>query len=128
MNVLKKILVSLAMVSALGAVSHSAIAESDPGRIALKPDVAVDNVVAKIRVALEAVTSGAEGEKAADLIKDAADSSKEINANDRVDRARAKANGLLKSARAHAKENALQEAEQELREAVKSFEALKSLF
>ncbi|MEQ1622572.1 MAG: hypothetical protein ABL919_14285 [Methylococcales bacterium] len=128
MNLLKKILVSLAMVSALGAISTTAMAESDPGRIALKPDVAVDNVVSKIRVALAAITSGSESEKTSDLIKEAADSSKEINANDRVDRARAKANNLLKSARAHAKENAPQEAEQELREAIKAFEGLKSLF
>lgn len=127
MKVLKKILVSLAVASALGAVSHSAMAETDKGRVTYAPAEAIDNTVAKIRIALDAITKGAEGDKAADLIKDAADSSKEINANDRVDRARQKANNTLKSARSHAKDNALQEAEQELRESVKAFEALKPL-
>lgn len=127
MKVLKKILVALAMVSALGAVSQSATAETDAGRITYAPAEAIDNTVAKIRTALEAITQGADGEKAGDLIKAASDSAKEINANDRVDRARQKATGILKSARTHAKENALQEAEQELRQAVKAFEDLKPL-
>jgi hypothetical protein len=127
MKVLKKILVSLAIASALGAVSHSAMAETDKGRVVYAPAEAIDNTVAKIRIALTAITQGTDGDKAADLIKDASDSSKEINANDRVDRARQKANNLLKSARTHAKDKATQEAEQELREAITAFEALKPL-
>ncbi len=127
MKILKKILLSLLIAASMGAVSTSALAETDKGRITYAPADAIDLVVGKIKIALEAVTSGSEGEKVADLIKDASDASKEINANDKVDIARSKANNKLKSARTHAKEAALQEAEQELRDAQKAFEGLKSL-
>jgi len=111
----------------MGAVSTSALAETDKGRITYAPADAIDMVAAKIKVALDAVTSGTEGEKVSDLIKDALDASKEINANDKVDMARSRANNKLKAAKAHAKESALQEAEQELRDAIKMFEDLKKL-
>ncbi len=111
----------------MGAVSSSAWAETDKDRITYTPADAIDMTSGKIKLALEAVTSGSEGEKVAGLIKDALDASKEINANDKVDMARSKANNKLKAAKTHAKEEALQEAEQELRDAMKMFEALKSL-
>jgi len=66
-------------------------------------------------------------QKPADLIKDALDASKEINANDKVDAARSRANNKLKAAKKHASEGALQEAEQELRNAYKGFLDLKGL-
>lgn len=127
MNILKKILLSLLIAAAMGAVSSSAWAETDKDRITYTPADAIDMTSGKIKLALEAVTSGSEGEKVAGLIKDALDASKEINANDKVDMARSKANNKLKAAKTHAKEEALQEAEQELRDAMKMFEALKSL-
>ncbi|MFU8789260.1 MAG: hypothetical protein ACNA7G_09535 [Methylobacter sp.] len=127
MKSLKKILLSLLIATSMGAVSTSVFAESDPGRITYSPADAIDIVAGKIKVALDAVTSGTEGEQVADLIKAASDASKEINANDKVDVARAKANNILKSARKHAKDAALQEAEQELRDALKAFNDLKSL-
>ncbi len=111
----------------MGAVSTSALAESDPGRITYKPADAIDLVVAKIQNAIDGISKGASNEEAAALIKQASDMSKEINANDKVDNARAIANRKLKSAISHAKESALQEAEQELRDAKKDFEALKGL-
>lgn len=111
----------------MGAVSTSALAETDKGRITYAPADAINLVTGKIKIALDAVTSGSEGEKVSDLIKDALDASKEINANDKVDMARSRANNKLKAAKAHAKEEALQEAEQELRDAHKMFEALKGL-
>jgi len=111
----------------MGAVSTSVLAETDKDRVTYAPAVAIDMVNAKIKIALEAITSGTEGEKVSALIKDALDISKEINANDKVDMARSRANNVLKAAKTHAKESALQEAEQELRDAMKMFEALKSL-
>ena len=127
MKILKTILLSLFIAASMGAVSTSAFAEVDPGRITYKPADAIDIVVAKIQAAIEGISKGASNEEAAALIKQASDMSKEINANDKVDNARAKANRKLKSAISHAKESALQEAEQELRDAKKDFEALKGL-
>jgi hypothetical protein len=127
MKILKKILLSLLIAASMGAVSTSVLAETDKDRVTYAPAVAIDMVNAKIKIALEAITSGTEGEKVSALIKDALDISKEINANDKVDMARSRANNVLKAAKTHAKESALQEAEQELRDAMKMFEALKSL-
>ncbi|MDD2660002.1 MAG: hypothetical protein PHY54_10060 [Methylococcales bacterium] len=127
MKTLKTILLSLIIAASVGAVSTSAFAEVDPGRITYAPSQAIDMVVAQIQVAIEAISKGASGEEAAAQIKKASDLSKEINANDKVDNARAKANRKLKAAIAHAKESALQEAESELRNAKKDFEGLKSL-
>ena len=125
MKTLKTILLSLFIAASMGAVS--ALAETDAGRVTYKPAEAIDMVVAKIQAAIEGISKGASNEEAAALIKPAIDLSKEINANDKVDNARSKANRKLKSAMSHAKESALQEAEQELRDAKKDFEALKSL-
>jgi len=127
MKTLKTILLSLFNAASMGAVSTSALAETDAGRVTYKPVEAIDMVTAKIQAAIEGISKGASGEEAAALIKPAIDLSKEINANDKVDNARAKANRKLKSAMSHAKESALQEAEAELRDAKKDFEALKSL-
>jgi hypothetical protein len=127
MKTLKTILLSLFIATSMGAVSTSALAEVDPGRIVYTPVDAIDMVVAKIQVAIEGISKGASNEEAATLIKQASDASKEINANDKVDNARAKANRKLKTAITHAKGSALQEAEQELRDAKKDFEALKKL-
>ena len=127
MKTMKKILLSLFIAASMGAFSTSALAETDAGRVTYKPVEAIDMVAGKIQAAIEGISKGASGEEAYALIKQASDLSKEINANDKVDNARAKANKKLKSAMTHAKESALQEAEQELRDAKKDFEALKSL-
>ena len=127
MKSLKKILLSLVIAASAGTFSAAALAENDPGRIVYKPEEAIELVVGKIQVAIDGITKGASGEEAAALIKAASDFSKEINANDKVDNARAKANRKLKSAAAHAKESALQEAEQELKAAKEDFTKLKSL-
>jgi hypothetical protein len=127
MKTLKTILLSLFIAASMGAISTSALAETDAGRVTYKPAEAIDMVVAKIQAAIDGISKGASNDEAAALIKEASDLSKEINANDKVDKARSKANRKLKSAASHAKESALQEAEQELRDAKKDFEALKSL-
>ena len=127
MKIIKKILISFLIAASIGAVSTSVLAETDKDRITYAPADAINMVNGKIKIALDAVTSGSEGSKVADLIKDALDASKEINANDKVDIARSKANNKLKAAKLHAKESALQEAEQELRDAHKMFDDLKIL-
>lgn len=124
---MKKILLSLLIATFMGGASTSVWAETDAGRITYKPVEAIDMVSGKIKVAIDAITSGSDGEAVAALIKDAMDASKEINANDKVDMARTRANNKLKSARNHAKDSALQEAEQELKNAQKSFQDLKGL-
>ena len=127
MKTLKKFLLPLFIAASMGAVSTSALAETDAGRVTYPPAEAIDMVTAKIQIAIEGISKGASNDEAAGLIKPAIELSKEINANDKVDNARAKANRKLKSALSHAKDSALQEAEQELRDAKKDFEALKSL-
>jgi hypothetical protein len=127
MITLKKLLLSMFIASSMGAVSTSALAESDPGRITYAPAEAIDITAAKVKLAIDAISTGSEGEAVSKLIKDALDASKEINANDKVDMARSRANNKLKSARTHVKQAALQEAEQELRDAYKGFQDLKGL-
>lgn len=127
MKTLKKILLSLSIAASMGAVSSSALAENDPGRITYKPVEAIDLSIEKTKAALDAIAKGSSGEAVADLIKEAADMSKEINANDKVDVARSKVTGKLKSARAHAKDSDLSTAEQELKDAIKAFGDLKPL-
>lgn len=127
MKSLKKIVLALLVAVSMGGVSTTAFAEASEGRISYQPAEAIDILVKKIKVALDAITSGAEGEAVAKLIKEASDMSKEINANDKVDIARAKATATLKSARKHAQQESLQEAEQELRKAEKQFSDLKGM-
>jgi hypothetical protein len=126
MKILKKFLLPLLIAASMGAVSTSVMA-ADPGRIVYSPAEAIDLVVSKVIKALDAAATGADGEKVSALAKDALDASKEINANDKVDIARSRANNKLKSAKNHAKEGAAIEAEQELRDALKMFEDLKGL-
>lgn len=127
MKSLKKILLSLLIAASMGAVSTSALAETDKGRITYAPADAINLVVGKIKAALEASAAGTEGDALADLIKEASDASKEVNANDKVDRARSSANNVLKSARKLAQEGKKAEAEEALNDAGKKFEALKNL-
>ena len=73
------------------------------------------------------VAKGADPEEAQKLIKAALDATKELNANDKVDMARQKANNKLKSAKNHAKSGSLQEAEQEVRDAHKIFQSMRGM-
>ena len=111
----------------MGAVSTSALAETDKGRITYAPIDAINLVSGKFKAALDAAAAGTDGDGFADLIKEASDASKEINANDKVDIARSKANNALKSARKLAQEGKKAEAEEALKDAAKKFEALKGL-
>jgi hypothetical protein len=127
MKTLKKITLALCIAASMGAVSTSVMAESDPGRITYPPSEAIDITAGKVGAALTALEQGADAEKVSNLAKEALDISKEINANDKVDAARSKANNKVKAARKHLSEGATQEAEQELRDAQKGYLGLKSL-
>ncbi len=127
MKNLKKIALAFCITASMGAVSTSVMAEVDAGRITYAPADAIDMVAAKVGVALEALTKGEDADKVSELIKDVLAASKEINASDKVFASRDKVHSKLKAARAHLKDGARQEAEQELRDAQKAFLALKSI-
>lgn len=128
MKILKSTLLSFVIAASMGAVSTSVFAEADAGRISYKPVEAIDLVAKDVQAAINGITSGSsDAETSAKLIKVALDHSKEINANDKVDNKRSKANKLLKAAIENVKKGATQEAEQELRDAEKAFLGLKEL-
>lgn len=120
MKNLKTILVALV-------IAVSSVAISAPAFAQYPPEQAIDMTVAKVKTAIDAQKSGANAEAVSDLIKDALDASKEINASDTVFVARTKGSNILKNARKHLKEGATKEAEQELDNALKAFSNLKSM-
>jgi len=126
MKILKSAIVAFSLALSLGSFSTSAVACED-GRTCYTPEQAIDMVLQNIKSAMDAIDSGSEGEVVAALIKSASDASKEINANDVVDRNRQRANGILKKARKEAKKEQLQVAEEHLKQAKKKFEALKGM-
>jgi hypothetical protein len=127
MKNLKKILLSLLIASSMGAVSTVALAEASDGRIVYTPTEALDLIDGKVLAAIDGISKGADPEEAQKLIKAALDATKELNANDKVDMARQRANNKLKSAKNHAKAGSLQEAEQEVRDAHKIFQDMRNL-
>jgi hypothetical protein len=127
MKNLKKILLSLIIASSMGAVSTVALAEAGEGRIVYSPADALDLIDGKVMAAIDGISKGADPEEAQKLIKAALDATKELNANDKVDMARQKANNKLKSAKNHAKAGELQNAEQEVREAHKIFQSMRGM-
>ncbi len=126
MKILKSAVVAFSLALTLGSFSTSAVA-CETGRICYTPEQAIDLVLQDIKSAMDAIDSGSEGEVVAAVIKSASDASKEINANDVVDRNRQRANGILKKARKEAKREQLQVAEEHLKQAKKRFEALKGM-
>ena len=127
MKTLKKLLLSLFIALSMGAVSTVAFAEASDGRISYTPAEALDLIDGKVLAAIDGITKGADPEEAQKLIKAALDATKELNANDKVDMARQKANNKLKAAKNHAKSGAIQEAEQEIRDAHKIFQSMRGL-
>lgn len=127
MKIFSKVLLSLAIACSAAAVSTTVLAETDPGRITYSPAKAIDMVVEKSHAAIALLDSGADKEEIAAAIKEASDLSKEINANDKVDVARSRANAHLKKARSEAKKGNFQPAEEHLKMGIKAFEGLKSL-
>lgn len=122
----KKLVLSLAIACSMGAVSTHVMAESDPGRISYAPTQAIDLTVEKIKAALAAAETG-DAPAVTELTKEALDMSKEINANDKVDVARSRANGHLKKARSAGKIDDTKSAKEHLEMALKAFQDLKSM-
>lgn len=127
MKFLKKFGLAVLIATSMGTFSSAALAEVDEGRIAYAPDEAIDLVKSKIKIAQEGIAAKKSGDEVAGMILEALHASKEINANDKVDSARMKANTILKSAKKHAKEGNLTEAGTELETAHKKFEDLRPL-
>lgn len=127
MKALKKIALAAMVAASLGAVSSTAFAETDAGRIVYSPTTAIEMTAGKVQVALDALTAGTDAETVSKLIKEASDATKEINASDSVFRASTKANNMIKAARNHVKEGAVQQAEQELRNAHQAILDLKKI-
>ena len=125
MKLLKHIALGLFLaLSTAGATSAFAYEE---GRVSFSPADAIDNVSAKIKEAQDAIANKADGSAIADLIKEASDLNKEINANDKIDRTRQKLNLHLKKARNAAKSGKLEEASEHLNKAAEGYPKLKSL-
>jgi hypothetical protein len=81
----------------------------------------------KFQTAIDSVTSGADAETTGKAIKEASDFSKEVNANDRVARAVAKAINVVKAARKDIQDGNSQQAEAKLRDAHKQILEAKNL-
>lgn len=128
MKPFKKIVLSLVIAASAGTFSSVALAaELDGGRVTYAPAEAIDLVANKTKVALDALMAGQDPEQVSQMIKDTLDASKEVNANDKVDRERSRANNKLKAARKFLKDGSPQQAEQELHDAYKGFLSLKDL-
>ncbi|MGR9087160.1 MAG: hypothetical protein ACU841_08810 [Gammaproteobacteria bacterium] len=127
MKTLKKVMLALLVAVSMGGVSTAAMAEASEGRIVYKPAEAIDLVLKRILTAQNAIESGADPEEVSKLVNEALNGSKEINANDKVDMARMRANNTLKKAKGFAKKGDFQEADAELRKAHKEFGDLKKL-
>ena len=119
MKVLKKIALAAIVAASLGAVSTTSFAETDKGRITYAAPQALDMLAGKVQTAIDTLTSGADADTAAKVIKEASDFTKEVNANDKVARVVSKATNLMKAANKDVKEGNMQQAETKLREAHK---------
>jgi len=124
MKILKPFLLSVCLGASMGTFSTAALAECEDGRTCFEPDVAIDNVVAKIMEARHAIDNGADNELVLILIKEAKSLNKEINANDIVDRKRQKAASYFNKARKEVRKSQNQVAEEHLKEAEAQFKAL----
>jgi hypothetical protein len=122
----KKLVLSLAIACSMGAVSTTAMAEADAGRITYAPGKAIDLTLEKIKAAI-AAAEASDAPAVTELTKEAIDMSKEINANDRVDVARSRANLHLKKARSAGKVDDIKGAKEHLEMALKGFQDLKGM-
>lgn len=111
----------------MGTVVTPVMAETDPGRIAYPPEQAIQMTADKIQAAIDAAAAGTQGDELVALIKEALDMSKEINANDQVDVARSRANGVLKKARSATRKGDADAAKASLDDALKAFKDLMKL-
>ncbi|MFA5983271.1 MAG: hypothetical protein WC782_04590 [Methylococcaceae bacterium] len=93
----------------------------------MTPAEGIDATVSQVGEALKAINEKASTDIIIENIKEALTVSKEINANDKVDRNRNRANGYLKQARMDVKDGDLAAATEHLKEAGKRFTELKGM-
>ncbi len=93
----------------------------------MTPIEGIEATKVQVTEALKAITDHAGDDVIIENIKEALAVSKEINANDKVDRNRNRANDSLKKARAAVKEGDLSKATEHLKEAEKRFSDLKGM-
>lgn len=127
MKTLKKVVLAFLVAVSMGMVSTAAMAEASDGRIVYAPADALELIIQKVQIAIEAIDKGATGEEAAKQIKAALDATKEFYASDRIGGAVQRANNKLKTARTHAKAEALQEAGADLKETLKMFQDMQGM-
>lgn len=126
MKLLKSAIVAISLALTLGSFSTTAVACED-GRTCVGPKEGINMVLGHIAEAMVAIEAKEDKKVILDHIRQAKNASKEINANDVVDRNRMKANGFLKKARKAVKGDAMQMGEDLLGEAEKRFSALKGM-
>jgi len=93
----------------------------------MTPIEGIDATLGQVGEALKAINDKASGDVIIGNIKDALALSKEINANDKVDRNRNRANDSLKKARSDVKNGDLTKATEHLKEAEQRFAELKGM-
>lgn len=126
MKLLKSVIVAVSLALSLGAFSTAAVA-CETGRTCFGPEQAIDMVLGHIAEAIQAVDAGQNGPSVNVHVKAALKASKEINANDKVDVSRSRANAHLKKARSAFRKSSMQEGEDHLGKAEKAFDSLKDL-
>ena len=126
MKLLKSAVVAFSLALSLGSFSTTAVACED-GRTCFGPMQAIDMVLGHIAAAIKSVDDGENGPTVNEHVRAALRASKEINANDKVDVARGRANAHLKKARTEFKKSEMQNGEDHLGAAEKAFEGLKQL-
>ncbi|MFI3185529.1 MAG: hypothetical protein QX198_06060 [Methylococcaceae bacterium] len=129
MKLLKSAVVATTLALSLG--SFSATADICLGMACMYNKMTaaegIDATLGQITVILKAVSDKAANDVIIEDIKDALKLSKEINANDKVDRNRMRANDSLKKARGAVKEGDLITATENLKEAEQRFSDLKGM-
>lgn len=129
MKLLKSAVVATTLALSLG--SFSATAEVCLGMACMynrmTPAEGIDATVGQVTKALIAINDNADTEVVINDIKEALKLSKEINANDKLDRNRNRANDYLKKARAAIQEGDSVKATELLKEAENRFSDLKGM-
>ncbi len=124
MKILKSAVVAFSLAISMGAFSTAAVAYEE-GRVSYTPANAINHVIEKAQAAKAAIAAGTDAKEVADMIKLASDASKEINANDKVDVNRQRANAHFKKARSAAKKGDMEGASMHLDKGIQGFEELK---
>ena len=131
MKLLKSAVVATTLALSLSSFSTTTTAQVCLGMACMynrmTPTEGINATVVQINQALKAINDNASEVVIIDNIKDALKVSKEINANDKVDRNRQRANGFLKKARTAVRNEDFIQATADLKEAENRFLALKGI-